>query len=127
MLARARPPTSIVAFGCGFVTVGALCAASRAPLVGRSLHDEWRFHVRLNLLELREHLPILRRGRQFPVDQMLGSLRVHVAHFPKVVLFIEARIHILELQLFLQFFQFFFQLLDFLGLRFLLAFKIGAF
>ena len=42
------------------------------------------------------------------------------------MLFVEAGIDFLELKFFLQLFQFFFQLLDFLGLRFLLAFEIGA-
>ena len=57
---------------------------------------------------------------------MLGALRVHVANFPKVVLFVEARVDFLELLFFLQLLQFFFKLLDLLRLRLFVAFKIGA-
>ena len=57
---------------------------------------------------------------------MLGTLRVDVAHFPQVVLFVETRSEFFELQFLLQLLQLFFELLDFLGLVLLVALKVGA-
>ena len=57
---------------------------------------------------------------------MFRALGVDVADLPEIVLFIEAGFHALELAFFLQLLQFPFQLFDFLGRGFLLAFKIGA-
>ena len=113
-------------FVCGrsFRVSGGAIAAGRS--FRHRLYDEWRFHVRLDLFELGNHLPVLRRRRKLPVDEVLSALRVQIAHFPEVMLFVETSIDFLELKFFLQFLQFFFKLLDLLGLGFLVAFEVGA-
>ena len=57
---------------------------------------------------------------------MFRALRIHVARFPQIVFFVETAFDFLEATLFLQLLQFFFQLLDFLGRGFLVAFKIDS-
>ena len=107
------------------LSLGYIVSSSRRAL-GNRLDDKRRFHVRFDLLEFREQLPVLGRGSQFPVDQVFGALRVHVAHFPQIVLFVEAAFNFLEAAFFLQLLQFFFQLLNLLGGGFLVAFEIDA-
>ena len=57
---------------------------------------------------------------------MFGALRVHVAYFPQIVLFVEAAFDFLEAAFFLQLLQFFLQLLNLLGSGFLVAFEINS-
>jgi len=47
------------------------------------------FQILLNLLELRNELSAFRSRSQFPIDDVLRSLRVHEDHRPKVMFFIE--------------------------------------
>src|SRR5262249_7855842 len=99
-----RPYMGVAIFGRGLFA-GSI--AFRTISAGRRLrycfHNEWRLHVRLDLLELREHLPVLGRGSELPVDEVLGSLIVYIPDFPQIVLFVETSFDFLELQFFLQF------------------------
>src|SRR5439155_3833078 len=50
------------------------------------LDNKRRLKIRFDLLEFREKLPVFRRRGQLPVDEVLGALRIDVAHFPEIVL-----------------------------------------
>src|SRR5207244_10976563 len=95
-------------------------AAGRRGFCNR-LDDKRRLKIRFDLLKFREQLAVFWRGGQLPVDKVLGALRVDVAHFPKVVLFVKAALDFLELPLFLNFLWFPFQFFDFLWGVLLLA------
>src|SRR5438876_327213 len=77
-------------------------AAGRRGFCNR-LDDKRRLKIRFDLLEFREKLPVFRRRGQLPVDEVLGALRIDVAHFPEIVLFVKAALDFLKLPLFLNF------------------------
>src|SRR5262249_11873629 len=88
------------------------------------LHDEWRLPEFLNLLELGNHLPVLRSGSQRKVDVAGCALRISKADGPEIVLFIKVALKILELEFFGNFLEFSLQLLDLFGRNLLVALKI---
>src|SRR5438552_14361598 len=80
----------------------------------RDRFDDKRWlKIRLDLLKFREQLAVLGCGGELPVDKVLGALRVDVAHFPTVVLFVKAALDFLGLLLFLNFLWLLFLLFDF--------------
>src|SRR6202008_4114855 len=82
--------------------------------LGQSLDYERRLHVRFDLLEFRDQLAAFRARRELPADNVFRAVLVDEAHFPQVVLFVEARFYTLEAFVFLHLLEFFFQPLDFL-------------
>src|SRR5437667_8126857 len=83
----------------------------------RDRFDDKRWlKIRLDLLKFREQLAVLGCGGELPVDKVLGALRGDVAHFPKLVLFVKAALHVLDLPLFFNSILPPLQLFDILGL-----------
>ena len=99
-------------------------AAGRFFLDG--LDEIRRLHVLLDLLVLRHHLAVLRRGSQFPVDDVRRALRVDEDALPQAVLFFEALLHRLEAALFHDRLQRLLQLDNLLRRVAALAFEVGA-
>src|SRR6185369_11596886 len=82
-------------------------------------HHEGRLHEFFDLFELGHQLAVFGCRCQFPVDDMLGALRIREGNFPEVVLFIETRLDRFEAALFLQLFHILLEPFDFLRGRFL--------
>src|SRR5581483_1467424 len=82
--------------------VAQFLAAVAAAVLFHWLDDVRRLHVVLDLLVLRHHLPVLGRGGQLPVNDVLGALRIDERQRPEAMLFLEMRVFDLDLPLLLK-------------------------
>src|ERR1051326_1759935 len=80
--------------------------------------------MRFNLLELRDHLAVLRRTGKLPVDRAHRPLRIGKAGLPEVVLIVETELDRLEAFFFRHGLQLLFELRDFARGSLLVAFKV---
>src|ERR1035437_24540 len=108
------------------VTLIFIAAGLRLCRPWHALDHERRLKILLDLRELGDELPAFRSRGQFPVDDVLGSLRVYEVDRPQIVLFVEARVDAFQLQILLQALGFSFQFFDLLRRSLLVAFEVGA-
>src|SRR5271165_4703365 len=114
-------------FLIGALGIAQLFLAVAARLLFHRLDVVRRLHVLLDLFVLRHHLAVLRRGRQFPVDDVRSTLRVDEDALPQAVLFFEALLDRLETLLFGNGLEPFLQLQDLFRRMTLVALEVHAF